>query len=142
MLDNTRLSALSAAVLVAQSNQIADGVKITEMALVFERFLQGVSMPDAPAAAGPKADAPRRGRPPKAATPEPAPEPEEAPVSKRHAAMTKADVGDRVQKLLSANKRQDAAALLKQYGATSVSSLDASKYEAFVEAADALLLSA
>jgi hypothetical protein len=55
---------------------------------------------------------------------------------------TREDVGKAVESMLAANKRKEAVALMKEFGATSVSSLDAAKYAAFLEGAEAILMAA
>ena len=55
---------------------------------------------------------------------------------------TKADVGTAVEKMLGANKRTEAVALMKKFGAASVSTLKETDYEAFIAAADAILMTA
>jgi hypothetical protein len=62
---------------------------------------------------------------------------EEAPTG-----ATKEAVGKAVEAMLKANKRKEAVALLKKFGAESVSSLAATNYDAFVEEADGVLMSA
>jgi hypothetical protein len=58
------------------------------------------------------------------------------------AGATKEAVGKAVEAMLKANKRKEAVALLKKFGAESVSSLAAANYDAFVEEADGDLMSA
>lgn len=53
--------------------------------------------------------------------------------------VTRLDVAKSVESLLKANKREEAKALLKQFGATSVSSVPEDAYEAFVVAAEGIL---
>jgi len=52
---------------------------------------------------------------------------------------TREMVGKAVENMLKANKREEAKGLLKQFGATSVSSVPEDDYEAFVLAADGIL---
>lgn len=54
----------------------------------------------------------------------------------------KADVGSVVEKLLGADKRTEAVALMKTFGASSVSTLAETKYAEFIEAAEAILMTA
>jgi len=53
--------------------------------------------------------------------------------------VTKQDVATSVELLLKANKREEAKALLKKFGANSVSSVPEDDYEAFVTEAKSLL---
>lgn len=53
--------------------------------------------------------------------------------------VTKQDVATSVELLLKANKREEAKALLKKFGANSVSSVPEDGYEAFVTEAKSLL---
>lgn len=55
------------------------------------------------------------------------------------ATVTKQDVATSVELLLKANKREEAKALLKKFGANSVSSVPEDDYEAFVMEAKSLL---
>lgn len=56
-------------------------------------------------------------------------------------APTREAVGLAVESMLKANKRTEAVALLKKFGAASVSALPLDKYIEFLEAAEAILLS-
>jgi hypothetical protein len=55
---------------------------------------------------------------------------------------TKEDVSAVVEKLLGADKRKEAVALMKKFKATSVSSLSEADYAVFLEEAEEILLSA
>ena len=83
-----------------------------------------------------------------AAKPKPAAEPKAAPAPAPKTDMDEQDeiledtVGNVVSRLIKGGKRDNAVALLKKYKATSVSSLDEKHYAAFLEEADALLMTA
>jgi hypothetical protein len=53
--------------------------------------------------------------------------------------VTREHVAKSVEAMLKANKREEAKALLKQFGATSVSSVPEDDYEAFVSAAEGII---
>ena len=117
---------------------------VLEAATTFNNFLNadsGVVLPNPVVTAEAEAPAPKKaGRPPKAEKAEKAaPEPE---VEKEPEGPTKEDVGKTVEAMLAANKRKEALDLMKKYKATSVSSLDASNYAAFIEDCESVLMSA
>ena len=120
---------------------------VLEAATTFNNFLNadsGVVLPNpvvTKEAEVNEAPAPKKaGRPPKAEKAEKAaPEPE---VEKEPEGPTKEDVGKTVEAMLAANKRKEAIDLMKKYKATSVSSLDASNYAAFIEDCESVLMSA
>ena len=123
---------------------------VLEAATTFNNFLNadsGVVLPNpvvTKEAEVNEAPAPKKaGRPPKAEKAEKAekaaPEPE---VEKEPEGPTKEDVGKTVEAMLAANKRKEAIDLMKKYKATSVSSLGASDYAAFIEDCESVLMSA
>ncbi len=61
---------------------------------------------------------------------------------KKPAGPTREEVDAKVQELLGANKRKEAAALMNKYGAKNVSTLPVDKYAEFLEGADAILVTA
>jgi len=114
---------------------------VLEAATTFNNFLNadsGVVLPNPVVTTEAEAPAPKKaGRPPKAE--KPAPEPE---VVKEPEGPTKEEVGKAVEAMLAANKRKEAIALMKQFKATSVSSLDTKHYAAFLEEAETILMAA
>jgi outer membrane biosynthesis protein TonB len=117
---------------------------VLEAATTFNNFLNadsGVVLPNPVVAAEaekPKAEKPAKVKAEKA---KPAPEPEPE-VADEPEGPTKEDVGKSVEAMLAANKRKEAIALMKKFGATSVSSLDAKNYAAFLEESEAILMAA
>ena len=125
-----RASALQFALQYGSSLNIDE---ILHAAQLFDTFLKD----GATAEPKPKAEAKTESKPKAESKPEP-----EVEIPPEVEGPTKADIGALIQKMLSANKRAEAAALLKQFGATSVSSLDPAKYGDFADAASAVLLAA
>ena|ERR1017187_4456644 len=126
MSENNRAQALAGA-LTLNSNGTAEEVLATAEA--FLAFLSGEEAEATPVKAAKPAKSPK-------SPPKPEPEKDEAE------AVSKQLVGEAVEKLLGANKRAEAVALMKKFKATSVSSLDEKHYAAFLEEADALLMTA
>ena|ERR1700675_1222329 len=117
---------------IALSEAVKHGSEnVIGMANIFLDFLNGVG--DTSTAAKPKAEKPAKVV--KAVEPK-----VEAPVVVE--GPTKVDVGTAVEKMLGANKRTEAVALMKKFGAASVSTLKETDYEAFIAAADAILMTA
>lgn len=141
MTESTRALALSGALNLSLA-QLAKGQEIDVIATaeLFRTFLDGeaTTAPAAPAAKPVKVAAPVK--PAKVATPK-APVEEEAEAEVTDG-PTKEQVGKAVEGLLAANKRKEAIALMKKYGATSVSSLDEKHYPKFLSEADEILLAA
>jgi hypothetical protein len=118
---------------IALSEAVKHGSEnIIGMANIFLDFLNGVG--DTSTAAKPKAEKPAK------AVKEPVIE-KAKPVETAEG-PTKVDVGTAVEKMLGANKRTEAVALMKKFGAASVSTLKETDYEAFIAAADAILMTA
>mgnify|MGYP005817418227 CR=1 FL=1 len=159
--DQPRVIALTLAV-TALTRAAIDASEVLSTATTYLDFLTGPStgvaettapapQPELPAKRGP-------GRPPKAerAAPavktapaakpysEPAPESEEAIVESAVQAaaapvIDRAAVSAVVAEMLAANKRNEAIALLKDFGASSVSGVAEKDYSAFVEKANAIV---
>ncbi len=143
MSQETRAVALAHA--ITFTAQVKGGMAaVLQAATDFNNFLNadsGVVLPNPVVAAEaekPKAEKPAKVKAEKA---KPAPEPEPE-VADEPEGPTKEDVGKSVEAMLAANKRKEAIALMKKFGATSVSSLDAKNYAAFLEESEAILMAA
>jgi len=144
-MSDIRIIALQEAIkLFAHPNRTGDVVNTAES---FLNFLQGADKQPAQSEAPVKpAKSPKQSKPAKSeeqlvaeAAERIAKTEAEAEVS---TSATKEAVGKAVEAMLKANKRKEAVALLAKLGATSVSSLAESNYAAFIEEADAVLMSA
>jgi hypothetical protein len=141
MSQETRAVALAHA--ITFTAQVKGGIAaVLAAATDFNNFLNadsGVVLPNPVVEAEkPKAEKPAKAKAEKA---KPAPEPEPE-VADELEGPTKEDVGKSVEAMLAANKRKEAIALMKKFGATSVSSLDAKNYAAFLEESEAILMAA
>lgn len=129
---------MSDSVVAVRAIALAEAVKsnsgnVIGTAQIYLDFLNGVGDTSA---AKPVEKAAKPAKPTKAVK-EVEPEPEVPP-----AGPSKADVGLAVEKMLGANKRTEAVNLMKKFGASSVSTLKDSDYAAFIEASDAILMTA
>lgn len=124
-----RAIALSEAVKSVATSGASPSV-IVEVAQTFLDFLNSTEVP----AAKPAPKAVAKVKEVKGKEPEPVVETPKGP--------TKVQVGEAVEKMLGANKRDEAVALMKTFKAASVSTLKESDYAAFLEGADAILMTA
>ena len=94
---------------------------------------------ETPAAETLKAEAPRRGRPPKAAVKAEAPKAEAPKAEAPKAEAPKAEVVDKarvvsaIANLLKSNMRDEAVAIMANYGAKSISDLSPTDYAAVIQ---------
>jgi hypothetical protein len=146
MSQETRAVALAHA--ITFTAQVKGGIAaVLAAATDFNNFLNadsGVVLPNPVVAAEaekPKAEKADKPAKMKAEKAKPAPEPEPE-VADEPEGLTKEDVGKSVEAMLAANKRKEAIALMKKFGATSVSSLDKANYAAFLEESEAILMAA
>jgi hypothetical protein len=166
MSEATRSIALAEAVKFDAPHQGSDATRIVAIATIFNAFIEGADVSVAEAAiptvetVKPVAAKPKTVTAPK----KPAISEEElvaksiariaateaAQEAEEEAAKDAADKAESVSRdavalavesMLKANKRKEAVALLKKFGATSVSTVKAADYAAFIEESEAVLMS-
>jgi hypothetical protein len=129
----TAVRAIALAEAVKFAGQGGDPDAVVGVANIFLGFLndEGDQAAAAPVKATP-AKTPAKATPAKTPAKTPPKEEPEGP--------TRDDIEAKVQELLGANKRGETVALMKKFKAKSVSTLPVEHYAAFVEEADAILM--